>query len=99
MIDVRSSRFLRPARTDRLSEGLRLHRITNAMEKAAQRGTIFHLWWHPHNFGVNLARNLTFLTAILDQFRRLQDRYGMQSMTMAEIAEETLDGASSSAYE
>jgi hypothetical protein len=99
MIDVRSSRFLRPARTDRLSEGLRLHRITNAMEKAAQRGTIFHLWWHPHNFGVNLARNLTFLTAILDQFRRLQDRYGMQSMTMAGIAEETLDGASSSAHE
>jgi hypothetical protein len=67
------------------------------MEGAAQRGTIFHLWWHPHNFGVNLARNLEFLTAILDHFRKLQDRYCMQSMTMAQIAEETLDGTSRSA--
>jgi hypothetical protein len=88
LIDVRSSRFLRPARARGILEDLRLRRITSAMDAAAQRGTHFHLWWHPHNFGANLLRNLEFLTAILDHFRILQDRFGMQSMTMGQIARE-----------
>jgi hypothetical protein len=48
------------------------------------------LWWHPHNFGTNLAANLAFLRAILNHFRILQDRYGMRSMTMGAVADEVL---------
>jgi len=73
-------------------ERLRLQRITSAMEQAARRGRIFHLWWHPHNFGVDLDLNLAFLTAILDHFRLLQDRYGMRAKTMAAIVNESLNG-------
>jgi hypothetical protein len=71
-------------------ERLRLWRITSAMETAARRRRLFHLWWHPHNFGVDLQENLAFLRKILDHFRILQDRYGMRSMTMAAVADEVL---------
>jgi hypothetical protein len=91
LVDVTSSRFLRPARGDGLSERLRLKRITAAMDAAARRKTVFHLWWHPHNFGVEINRNLAFLSAILNHFHVLEDSYGMRSMTMAETANEALD--------
>jgi peptidoglycan/xylan/chitin deacetylase (PgdA/CDA1 family) len=91
LVDVPASRFLRPARKDAALERLRLRRITSAMELAARRRRLFHLWWHPHNFGVNLQENLAFLRHILDHFRALQDRYGMRSMTMAAVADEVLN--------
>jgi hypothetical protein len=90
LVDVPASRFLRPVRKNAVLERLRLRRITSAMEVAARRRRLFHLWWHPHNFGVNLQENLAFLRHILDHFRALQDRYGMRSMTMAAVADEVL---------
>jgi hypothetical protein len=89
LVDVASSRFLRPATAGPL-ERLRLRRITAAMEQAARQGRVFHLWWHPHNFGVDLDANIAFLTAVLDRFRTLQHRYGMRSLTMTEVAAEAL---------
>jgi hypothetical protein len=90
LVDVPASRFLRPARKNGTLERLRLWRVTSAMETAARRRKLFHLWWHPHNFGVDLQENLTFLRDILDCFRRLQEHYGMRSMTMAAVADEVL---------
>jgi peptidoglycan/xylan/chitin deacetylase (PgdA/CDA1 family) len=84
--NVASSRFLRPYNR-RLAplDGLRLHRITKAMEAAATAGATFHLWWHPENFGRNLSENMAMLTKVLDQYQRLKDAYGMQSRAMHEI--------------
>jgi hypothetical protein len=90
MVDIPASRFLRPAIKNAALERVRLWRITSAMETAARRRTLFHLWWHPHNFGTHLQENLAFLRAILDHFRILQGRYGMRSMTMAAVADEVL---------
>jgi Polysaccharide deacetylase len=90
MVDIRASRFLRPVGRSAVLERMRLRRITSAMETAARRRKLFHLWWHPHNFGVDLQKNLAFLRAILDCFRSLQERYGMRSMTMAAVADEVL---------
>src|SRR5262249_22378807 len=90
LIDVTASRFLRPSTATGPLEWLRLTRITTAMEQAARRGTVFHLWWHPHNFGVGLDANIAFLSALLDYFRTLQHRYGMRSLTMTEVAAEAL---------
>ena len=90
MVDLPASRFLRPVGRNAALERLRLWRITTAMETAARRRTLFHLWWHPHNFGVDLQDNLAFLRDILDHFRTLQNRYGMRSMTMAALADEVL---------
>jgi hypothetical protein len=93
LVNVPSSRFLRPVRNEPISEWLRLKRITSAMEMAARRKRVFHLWWHPHNFGLGLEASITFLRGILDQFRLLQDRYGMRSLNMGEIADEVLHPA------
>lgn len=86
-LDIPSSRFLRPW-NDRWNvlEGLRLRRITRAMDHAARTGTTFHLWWHPHNFGRNVDRNITFLERILHHYQHLHRERGFVSMTMGEIS-------------
>jgi peptidoglycan/xylan/chitin deacetylase (PgdA/CDA1 family) len=82
-----ASRFLRPF-TPRLAplEGLRLHRITSALRQAATEHRLFHLWWHPHNFGLDTDRNLLVLRRILESYRECNQRFGMRSLTMADAA-------------
>lgn len=87
LVDVRESRFLRPALGQvPLTEPLRVHRIVTAMEAAAKRNAICHLWWHPHNFGTRLADNLANLRTILGAYRRLRDAYGFVSLSMRDVA-------------
>jgi hypothetical protein len=83
-----SSQFLRPY-TPRLRhlEPLRLRRITSGLRKAAEQGGVFHLWWHPHNFGTHTEENLAFLRRILEEYRLCRDRFELRSLTMAEAAE------------
>lgn len=85
--NIPASRFLRPwsARLAVL-ENVRLRRIQAAMTHAAQRNEVFHLWWHPHNFGVNLTQNMAVLRQIALHFRKLQAQHGFRSQTMAELA-------------
>jgi hypothetical protein len=59
------------------------------MTSAARTGRSFHLWWHPHNFGANLAENLAVLEAVLKHHAHLRDTYGVQPATMAEVARAT----------
>ncbi|SAK59518.1 Polysaccharide deacetylase [Caballeronia fortuita] len=90
LVDVRSSRFLRPyAHNKRALEWLRIHRIKQSMTSAARTGRSFHLWWHPHNFGANLAENIAVLEAVLKHHVYLRETYGMQPATMAEVARAT----------
>lgn len=82
-----ASRFLRPWSPKlRSLEETKLRRIERAMTHAAREGEAFHLWWHPHNFGVNLARNLANLTRLLNHFEGLRNRYGMESSSMGDVA-------------
>jgi hypothetical protein len=86
---IPASRFLRPW-SERLAplEGLRLRRILRGMTHAAQQGEVFHLWWHPHNFGANLPQNMAVLRQIAEHYRALQNQYGFRTQTMAELATE-----------
>ena len=88
LANVRASRFLRPY-DPRLAalEPLRIRRITRSLERAARHGRIYHLWWHPHNFGVHLEENLGVLRRILDTFAHLRERERMLSLSMAEVAD------------
>lgn len=96
MVNVPASMFLRPW-SPRLArvEPLRLVRLCHAMTEAARSGGLFHLWWHPHNFGINQAANLRVLDALLQHYARLRGDYGMASMTMHEFAksQKSLAGA------
>jgi peptidoglycan/xylan/chitin deacetylase (PgdA/CDA1 family) len=86
LVNVQASRFLRPYSCLPF-ENVRLNRILSSMEFAAQKGTGFHLWWHPHNFGVDLKNNLKFLTCILNHYKKLEEKYGMKSLTMSQASE------------
>lgn len=86
-LNVASSRFFRPyLRALSFLEPLRLLRIKRAMTHAAKRGEVFHLWWHPHNFGINQTENFKNLTSVLEHFKQLQEKYGMQSASMKDIS-------------
>jgi peptidoglycan/xylan/chitin deacetylase (PgdA/CDA1 family) len=88
MIDLRSSRFLLPV-SGRIGPlaSLALKRITDGMTHAARTGGVYHLWWHPHNFGADPEANMKLLTEVLDHHRRLADAAGMVSRSMDEIAQ------------
>lgn len=90
IVNIPSSRFLRPysIRFHRL-EHWRIHRILRAMTSTAQASKSFHLWWHPHNFGMHLRQNLAVLEEVLARFAKLRRDYGVQSVTMAEMAAQT----------
>merc|ERR1711964_969642 len=87
--NVPASHFLRP-RAGRLTalHPYHLAVIERAMTRAAQTETGFHLWWHPHNFGLDTEANLAGLDRIIAHFTRLREEYGMVSRTMATSGEE-----------
>lgn len=93
MINIPSSRFLRP-HNSRLAplDRLRLARIISAMTAAAMQGKVYHLWWHPHNFGRNTAANLHFLRMILMCYRQLHDEHGMLSSCMGDFTGNSTGG-------
>ena len=89
LYNVRGSMFLRPWSPKlQIYDAWRQRRIRECLERAARSGGIFHLWWHPHNFGVNTDRNLSFLRSIFQDFRKLREQYGMRSLSMSGVADE-----------
>ncbi len=92
-VNIPSSRFLRPF-SSRLKalEGLRLKRIKSGMTHAAKNNLTYHLWWHPHNFGINQQENFDFLEKILVHYKELNAKYGFQSYTMSDLAKELIHG-------
>jgi peptidoglycan/xylan/chitin deacetylase (PgdA/CDA1 family) len=88
LANVPASFFLRPfSRRLQPVDFLRLRRISRSIERAAKARELVHLWWHPHNFGVDLTENLLMLRSILEVFAGCRKRYGMRSLSMAEAAD------------
>lgn len=85
--DFPASRFLRPHHPGLAwLDDWRLRRIRRAMQHAARHGEVFHLWWHPHNFGIHTDQNMRFLERVLDEFEHLRRSDGMRSLNMGELA-------------
>jgi peptidoglycan/xylan/chitin deacetylase (PgdA/CDA1 family) len=89
LVNIPASFFLRPF-NPKLSyfEAFKIRRIKNSMLRAAREGSLFHLWWHPHNFGANTEQNFCQLESILIYYTKLKNEYGMRSRTMNEVANE-----------
>lgn len=88
MFNVKASRFLRPySSTLAIFDVLKLKRIKDEMTYAAKNNKVYHLWWHPHNFGVNQKQNLKMIKEILKHYKRLNRKYSFQSFTMSELSE------------
>ncbi|MDT7830197.1 polysaccharide deacetylase family protein [Pricia sp. S334] len=85
--NIPSSRFLRPySQKLGLIEKMRVNRILNGMTYAAKNKKVYHLWWHPHNFGGHQEENFKILNKILGHYDKLNSKYGFESATMGEIS-------------
>ena len=90
-VNIPSSRFLRPySKSLKFFENQRLNRILTGMTHAAKNNLMYHIWWHPHNFGVNQQENFLFLNKILEHYSKLQKTYNFQSITMSGLAKELI---------
>jgi peptidoglycan/xylan/chitin deacetylase (PgdA/CDA1 family) len=94
-IDVRAglplclpaSRLLRPYRPKEFFlNRFKVERITEEMKRAARAHEVYHLWWHPHNFGGYPTESLQALEEILRTYKLCTERWGMNSLAMGEIA-------------
>jgi len=93
-VNIAASRFFRPYSTSLFFlERMKIRRIKKEMYRAAKRGELYHLWWHPHNFGQNTQRNMEQLEELLDWFLYLNRQFGMQSASMTELATHVLQKA------
>lgn len=89
LINIPASRFLQPySNRPAWLEKLKIARIKNEMTKAALSNKHYHLWWHPHNFGVNIEQNIAQLIEIVNHFNTLKAKGLMISKTMNDIANE-----------
>src|SRR5262249_52514729 len=87
MTNVPASLFLRPHSAGfAVAERFKLRRILAAMRRAAPDGRLFHLWFHPHNFGVDQDENFAMMEAIAVEAARLRQSHGWSTLNMAEAA-------------
>ncbi|CAH0998974.1 hypothetical protein LEM8419_00269 [Neolewinella maritima] len=88
-VDIPASRFLRPylPKIDGFGgQSLKIRRICHELTAAARSGRDYHLWWHPHNMATDPHKNFAALDHILDHFAAVRQQYGMQSVSMEELA-------------
>ncbi len=84
LVNIVGDRFLRPYKNNILNK-LMIDRIKNEMQYAARNNKHYHLWWHPHNFGINQDQNLKNLEDILRYFEILKEEFTMESSCMQNI--------------
>lgn len=85
-----SSRLLRTYSGKTFLNKLKLERIKNEMTYAAKNKKVYHLWWHPHNFGTNPEKSLEELNFILKHFEFCRDKYSFRSLSMNGLAQKYL---------
>ncbi len=82
---IQASRWMRPYDHRTIFQRLKMIRIKRQMSAAAKQNKIFHLWWHPHEFGVDTDENMNMLKEVLDHYHKLNLKYGFKSMNMREL--------------
>ena len=90
-MNIPASRFLRPLSGQQVIDKLLLHRVKEGMLEAAKTNGVFHLWWHPHNFGERTEANLKNLEQILKYYCLLNQVHGMKSLSMKELRNSCLE--------
>lgn len=82
-----ASRLLRPVSERPLLDNLKIKRIKSEMTYAAKNNKIYHLWWHPHNFGKDPEASIRELEFILGYFRFCKSKWGFESFSMNSLTE------------
>lgn len=89
-MEIPASRLLRPYRKGSVFNQVRINRIKSELQVACKFNHVYHLWWHPHNFGHLPEENLKVLEDLLIFIDELTQSEGLQSMNMKELAENML---------
>jgi hypothetical protein len=69
---------------------MQLGRTCQELRSAAVRGEVYHLWWHPENFGDYPEQNLKNLEVLLQHYKKYKEKYGMISWNMGEYVDHFL---------
>ncbi|WPR76867.1 polysaccharide deacetylase family protein [Algoriphagus sp. NG3] len=86
ILQLPSSRLLRPYRKGSIFNGRRISRIKGELENACIEGKCYHLWWHPHNFGHFPEENLAILEDLLIFIHELMESNRLQSISMKDAS-------------
>lgn len=79
IVNIPGTIFLRPY-DNALLTAIRVRRIKKVLKRVKAKNEIVHLWWHPHNFGINVEKNIEMLDEILAYAHKL----GIRSANMKE---------------
>jgi hypothetical protein len=93
-LKIPASRFLRPLSKYKILNKLRIIRIKKEMTYAAKTNKIYHLWWHPHNFGYYPETALSELDEILKHYKTLKQKYNFSSINMRNIYQKNIKSKS-----
>jgi Predicted xylanase/chitin deacetylase len=77
-----ASRILRPYRAGSIFNQRRISRIKEEINTAIKYKEIYHLWWHPHNFGQYPEENLRVLEDLLSWIKRKKGEGEIESESM-----------------
>lgn len=87
IINIPASRFFRPySKSLFFLEYFKMKRILKEMEYAAKNDKTYHLWFHPHNIGINQEYNFNQIEQIFKQHNLLCHKYNFNSKTMLEVS-------------
>ncbi len=64
----------------------RLREVAGGLARAAETGTCFHLWTHPHNFVEGRRGMMRYLDRALSLVARARDRGAVEVRTMGEVS-------------
>jgi peptidoglycan/xylan/chitin deacetylase (PgdA/CDA1 family) len=97
-LQLPASRFMRPWRAKyKFANKLRLRRLCQELRSAAIHNEVYHLWWHPENFGDYPEQNLKSLKVLLQQYKKCKEKYGMTSWNMGEYVDHLAGDAANTA--
>ncbi len=89
---IPASRILRPYRSGSLFNNIRIERIKGELDLAIKNGEMYHLWWHPHNFGKYPTENLKILEKLLIWINNKVNEGHLSSESMASLSQKISSG-------
>ncbi|SFT42589.1 Polysaccharide deacetylase [Algoriphagus locisalis] len=93
LVQIPSSRLLRPYRENSIFNKLRIERIISEIDSACKLKKAYHLWWHPHNFGHCPNENLNILEELLIHIHNAVEGGELESLSMRDVSQRMLEGS------
>lgn len=88
LLNIPASAFLRPyCPLLKNFEPCKLNRIKKSMKHATLKRRVYHLYWHPHNVGINQEKNIMLIEKILQYYLELKQKHQMRNLSMEEVCE------------